>query len=282
MINVIFNHEKLYPLLNDLHTLTGIWANIFRISGEDIGIRNAETTFCHMINAVPEGHLRCIGCDADAARRCREQRSIIHYRCHAGLCETRVPIFDSGAVIAFLGFGQLLDETDTAQQWEASLSSLSWYPGNQEELREAYFKLRRYPKEQGEALARILQSLAQQIQTGGAVTSTHPTDEQRLEQYLTQHFTQKLSLKQICGDLNIGTTKLCTIAKEMSGGHSLTWMLAGIRVSEAEKLLLSTDLPISEIAAMAGYEDYNYFTKVFRQHTGMTPLRYRKKYAART
>ena len=276
MINVVFNHEKLQPILADLYTLTGIRPSIHKISGEDIGIRNAQAEFCRLMNALPEGHERCVKCDAEAARKCRENRSIYEYRCHAGICETLVPIYDNGAIIAFLGFGQHLDESPLKKQWEGTRSLLSWYPGGPDELRGAFWQLRKIPHEQSQALARILQSLGQQIRTGGAVTSASPTDGQRLEQYLTENYAQKIPLAQICADLHIGTTRLCAIAKEISGGHTLTWMLARIRVAEAEKLLLSTNRPVSEIALLCGYEDYNYFTKVFRRHTGQTPLRYRR------
>ena len=36
-------------------------------------------------------------------------------------------------------------------------------------------------------------------------------------------------------------------------------------------------LSVSEIAADVGYSDYNYFIKVFKKATGVTPLKYRKQ-----
>lgn len=44
------------------------------------------------------------------------------------------------------------------------------------------------------------------------------------------------------------------------------------------KMLVETDFAISEIAHLNGFEDSNYFIKIFKQQIGMTPNRYRKSY----
>ena len=95
-------------LISKIYDLCGIWINIHDLSGKDIQIRDAHTDFCRAINNLPEGHARCVTCDAKASDICREIKHAYHYRCHAGICETLVPIFDKGEVISYLGFGQLL------------------------------------------------------------------------------------------------------------------------------------------------------------------------------
>ena len=54
--------------------------------------------------------------------------------------------------------------------------------------------------------------------------------------------------------------------------------IAAVRIEEAKKLLTTTDLQISAISSMVGISDYNYFTKFFKQKTGMTPIKYRKEF----
>ena len=48
------------------------------------------------------------------------------------------------------------------------------------------------------------------------------------------------------------------------------------RIRQAEKLLLSTDRKVSDIAECCGYQDMSYFTRSFRELTGCTPTQYRK------
>jgi AraC-like DNA-binding protein len=54
----------------------------------------------------------------------------------------------------------------------------------------------------------------------------------------------------------------------------LQYQLA-IRLNRAQRLLLSTDLPIAEIAVQCGFSSIHYFTRLFAQKTGRTPTRYR-------
>ncbi len=58
-------------------------------------------------------------------------------------------------------------------------------------------------------------------------------------------------------------------------GMNLREYINQIRVEEAKRLLLSTNLPVSEVAGMAGYENISYFSTVFRKRTGMSPVDWR-------
>lgn len=49
-------------------------------------------------------------------------------------------------------------------------------------------------------------------------------------------------------------------------------------IDEAKRLLAYTDAPISDIAFELHFSTVSYFIRRFRQHTGETPLLYRKKY----
>lgn len=53
--------------------------------------------------------------------------------------------------------------------------------------------------------------------------------------------------------------------------------LINIRVKHAMEYLENPALTIREAGIMAGYEDSNYFTRIFKKKTGMTPLEYRNK-----
>ena len=50
-----------------------------------------------------------------------------------------------------------------------------------------------------------------------------------------------------------------------------------VRLQNAKRLLRSTGMSITEIAYAVGFSDSNYFSSVFKKHTGMTPGEYRSK-----
>lgn len=275
-MNILFDSEKLRQLLNSLYMFTGIQMGIYDKTGKDTNIFGRHTDFCRIINQSPEGHRRCEHCDELAVKTCMELRNHYSYRCHAGLCETIIPIFSNSEPMAFLSFGQILDDSPYRTQWENTLATLSWYQGDILELRECFFRLERMSREKQRAFEDILEAVALYIPLEGIIMTTDLSDQQRLEMYINEHYTEKLSLARISHDLNMGSTKLCSLAKKLTGEGSITKMVSARRIAEAKTLLVNENLTITQIAERVGFSDYNYFTNVFRKTTGVTPTAYRK------
>ncbi|MBS5083051.1 MAG: helix-turn-helix transcriptional regulator [Clostridiales bacterium] len=59
-------------------------------------------------------------------------------------------------------------------------------------------------------------------------------------------------------------------------GMSFNEYLNYIRVSEAEKLLISTPLSITEIAVTVGFSTSSYFIKIFKVYKNLSPKQFRK------
>ena len=58
-------------------------------------------------------------------------------------------------------------------------------------------------------------------------------------------------------------------------GRTLLQELTEVRMERARTLLRDTDDAITQVAAASGFADANYFTKAFRNHHGLSPLKYR-------
>ena len=59
-------------------------------------------------------------------------------------------------------------------------------------------------------------------------------------------------------------------------GKNISDYLRDLRMYTAEKLLIDTKMPISEIASQVGYTKQGKFAEVFRQRFQMNPLEYRR------
>ncbi len=275
-MNIFFDEERLRKLIANLNTLTGLPANILDPEGRDFNLFRGHPPFCRMLNDLPEGHERCVACDRCKVRHYTAEKGFQFYRCHAGICEAVMPLFDKRRPLAYLVFGCYLDETPIEEQWEKSRLLLDWYPGGADVLRPAFFQFRQYTAREIQAYAETLEILSSYIQLKGMILAAEQTDLQKLEAYLDQHYMEKLSLESISQQLHIGRTKLCALAKELSGGHTLSYLIAQRRIGAAKRLLVQSSLPISAVGEMVGISDYNYFSKVFRSATGMTPSAFRK------
>ncbi|MBD5162357.1 MAG: helix-turn-helix domain-containing protein [Oscillibacter sp.] len=277
-MNILFDQEQLLSLLTSLYVFTGMAANILDPQGRDINLFEGHPPFCKAINDLPEGHRRCVDCDAWKVKSYAADSGFQFYRCHAGICEAVMPLYDKNHPLAYLVFGCFLDDSPMEEQWEHTRTLLDWYPGGPEALKDAFFQFRQYSALELKAYSELLEALAAYIQLKGMILATERTDLQKLEIYLEQHYMEKLSLESVAEALHVGRTKLCRLAKELSGGQTLSHLIAQRRIEAAKTLLLRNDMPISAVAEAVGISDYNYFSRIFRSITGMTPRDFRKKW----
>ena len=54
--------------------------------------------------------------------------------------------------------------------------------------------------------------------------------------------------------------------------------MTNLRIEKAKQLLCTSDMKMYEISEAVGYNDYAYFSQIFKRHMGTTPSQYRKKH----
>ena len=87
------------------------------------------------------------------------------------------------------------------------------------------------------------------------------------------------SVAQIARQLKVTPKYLSEALKERTGKSALEHIHDHV-VENAKPLLADPTLTIGEVAMLLGFEYQNYFARLFRKKTGMTPSRYRAKIAA--
>ena len=84
----------------------------------------------------------------------------------------------------------------------------------------------------------------------------------------------KVDCEDLASVMCIGRAQLNRKIKAITGYRTTEYILMA-RLSKAKNLLLTTSLPVGEIAIQCGIEDVGYFSTLFRKHVGMTPSAYR-------
>ena len=92
----------------------------------------------------------------------------------------------------------------------------------------------------------------------------------------TRHFRKERQLQFYAERLNITSTYLSRIVKELTGNTVLGY-LSSFLYNEICIQLKTTDKTMSEIAEELNFNDQSAFTNFFRSKAGMSPLTYRKK-----
>ena len=92
----------------------------------------------------------------------------------------------------------------------------------------------------------------------------------------TNYGDKNLSVKSLAESVYLTPTYLSGLFKKRTG-KTIGQYLTELRIEYSMKLLMDKQLKLYHIAEMVGYEDPNYFAKIFKRHVGMTPSEYREK-----
>jgi len=93
-------------------------------------------------------------------------------------------------------------------------------------------------------------------------------------EHIENNYAEELSIDQISGILGINKHYFCRLFKEYTG-KTLTEYIHYVRIREAIRLLKGSDMTITDIAMKVGFDDANYFSRVFKiiAHTSPSSLR---------
>jgi len=89
-----------------------------------------------------------------------------------------------------------------------------------------------------------------------------------------ENHQKNLSLSDYSGMIGVTPNHLTQIVKLLTGKTS-SQIIRAKQLLEIKRLLVHTNLSVSEIANQLNFEDQSYFTKFFKRETGMTPVQYR-------
>lgn len=95
-------------------------------------------------------------------------------------------------------------------------------------------------------------------------------------EYLKEHY-KDATLQSVAKHMCFHPNYLSALLK-METGRGFKDILLDIRMTEAEKLLCSTDAKIEDIIEQIGYANESYFYKCFRQKYGESPFKYRQNH----
>lgn len=98
----------------------------------------------------------------------------------------------------------------------------------------------------------------------------------QVKEYIERNYQEILTLDSLSNKFYINSCYLSQLFKKKLGFNFIEF-LTKVRMDNAKKLLLNPDLKVYEVANRVGYDNYRYFSKIFKKHCGDTPFEYRKK-----
>ena len=122
-------------------------------------------------------------------------------------------------------------------------------------------------------MSRILSSFTQMVFSSKDIK--HIDVIQKVVAYINSNYMCKISLDDIAKEGFLSSSYLSKLFKsEMK--INLSTYINNVRVEKSKLLLLDDSLSIMDVATMVGFEEQSYFSKVFRNVTGVSPGKFRQ------
>lgn len=103
--------------------------------------------------------------------------------------------------------------------------------------------------------------------------------ENEIIDYIKSNFRRKnLSIQHIAEDFSLPAMIISKIIKKITG-QKFNDYVNYLRIEYAKTLLASENMKITAVCDESGYGDYGYFTKKFKEFSGILPSEYKKKYS---
>lgn len=100
--------------------------------------------------------------------------------------------------------------------------------------------------------------------------------KEKVETYIKEHYTEEISMHDIAHIMNYSESYFCKLFKQCFKVNFTTY-LANHRMEKAKSMLEDPLTNVKVVGISCGYPDSNYFARVFKRATGLTPTEYRKK-----
>lgn len=104
--------------------------------------------------------------------------------------------------------------------------------------------------------------------------SHHDEEIIKVQEWLDQNYQANVVISRVAKSFELSVRSLNRRFKLATNSSPLQY-LQSLRIEHAKELLKQSNLAVSEVADMVGYQDASYFTSLFKKITAVTPIEYR-------
>ena len=207
----------------------------------------------------------CISFDKMLLKRCQLNQQSQQDYCPFGLLNTVSPIFYNDNILGYLFFGQMKisPEFPVAQFKDDAV------------LRADYDALATFTLPQSQSIANLAQIVIGYILTENMLKPDTSEIITKAVAFIQENLNQELSIRLIAQEINASKSVLYKKFRDRFG-CTIGDYINKKRVEHSVQLLTTTSLSMEEISQQCGFSSASYFTKMFKQYKGITPLKYKK------
>lgn len=267
--------DDIRKMLDDVHEVTGFTISLHDENMNPIYHATTKAPICSEFRKHPELLKRCRTCDQYGHKTCSQTRKPFIYRCHAGFTEVYIPICENNIIIGYMLTGHLICDEDM----DFIKGKLIEYAGEcnvePKVFLEQFEKINIIKKEYIEASVNLIKTCASYLYLTKIIKKRSLVLSSQLKEYVDNHLTSDLTVKHLCDKMYISKATLYRLSMHAFGMGSSEYIMQK-RIDAAKTQLETSDKSICKIAKDVGFDDTNYFTRVFKKIVGVTPGNYKK------
>ena len=272
----IFNTEQLEQLMRSFYLISGIRFVLYDSEFKEImSFPKNDCEFCSLMKSNCNTRRKCAYADKRSFNKCRESGRLYIYKCHAGLVEAVMPLYENEKNIGYLMLGQISDNKNNNTLIEKITYWQEKYGFDTETLNTNIQSITYKSTEEIYAAAKIMEACTCYIAFKELIEPEENRVFKAAKAYIDKNLSADLDIADICKELSLGRTKLYDIFKR-EANTGVSEYINRRRLHKAKSLLKTTDMSIPEIASAVGFNDYNYFSRVYKKRYGKAPKFYRK------
>lgn len=237
-----------------------------------------SSPYCSFIKSLPGGHVRCLSQQKKAHCRCCGEGQSFCGACYAGVREYVYPFGDGKNIIGFISVSGYAVPSP-----ERHISAVAEVFGCEREIVAKEYRTLRTQMPDKEKIDTLILPLCKMLELAylrEENTNAPSSLNERICHYIRRHYSLELTADLICEKFLCSKSYLSHTFKKHTG-KSFREYLTDIRLHYARQLLEHSTLSVTQISFSVGFNDSNYFSGVFKQKEGVSPLKYRKDLLAR-
>lgn len=122
-----------------------------------------------------------------------------------------------------------------------------------------------------ESLIQIVEASCEQETSQPDLSNSHFL---KIMKYVNTCYNENITLKDVSKVVNLNPNYISQVFKKTTG-TTFSHYLTDLRIKNAKKLLVTTNISINDVSIQSGFNDYFYFLKTFKKYTGKTPSEFR-------
>ena len=126
-----------------------------------------------------------------------------------------------------------------------------------------------------EKVANLLNLILFELMDAVTLKSAKP-HELKIVRYIDEHITENMSLKSVSNEIGLTKEYTASIFKKHTN-KTLTSYINERKMLLAKELLLRNEMSLGDLSTYLGYENYNYFSRLFKRHFDVTPTNFKIK-----